>query len=113
MLLHHISDSLGLVVVVPTNLVPVAAMAKWAELIVLEIKVVSGPWHTSGNFHIYALGLLHLKQPLANKNLAYRPCQGVAWIQCELNIFLSVFPSSILDLRLWIDILAMGSILLA
>jgi hypothetical protein len=44
-------------------------MAKWAELIALEMKVVSGPWHTSGNFHISALDLLHLKQPSASKTL--------------------------------------------
>jgi hypothetical protein len=28
----HISDPVGLVVVVPVNLVPISAMAKWAEL---------------------------------------------------------------------------------
>jgi hypothetical protein len=61
LLLQHISDSLGLVEVVPANLVPISAMATWVELIALEMEVVSGPWHTSGSFHISALGLLHPK----------------------------------------------------
>jgi hypothetical protein len=69
LLIQHISDSLGLVVMVPVNLVPISAMAKWAELIVLEMKVASSLWHTFSNFHISALGLLHPKQPSANKNL--------------------------------------------
>jgi hypothetical protein len=54
---------------VPVNLVPIFAMAKWAKLVVLEMKVTFGPWHTSGNSHISALGLLHPKQPLASRNL--------------------------------------------
>jgi hypothetical protein len=113
LLLQHISDSLGLVEEVPANLVSIFAKARWAELVVLEMKVVSGPYHTSGNFHIFALGLLHPKQPSTSKILVEKPCQVVVWIQCGLHIFLSVFPSSALALRLWIGILAMGSILLA
>jgi hypothetical protein len=44
-------------------------MAKWAESIVLGKKAVSGPWHTYGNFRIFALDLLHPKQPSASKTL--------------------------------------------
>jgi hypothetical protein len=66
---QHISNSLGLVEVVPISLVPIFAMAKWAELVALEMKIVSGPWHTSDNFHICALCPLHLKQPSTSKIL--------------------------------------------
>jgi hypothetical protein len=69
LLLQHISDSLGLVEVVLANLVPISAIAKCAELIALEMKVISDPWHTSGNFHISALCLLHPKQPSFSKTL--------------------------------------------
>jgi hypothetical protein len=69
MLLQHISDFLGLVVVVPINLIPIFVMAKWAELVVLEMKVALGPWHTSGNSHIAALGLLCPKKLSASRNL--------------------------------------------
>jgi hypothetical protein len=42
LLLQHISNSLGLVEVVPANLVPISTMAKWV-VIALEMKVVSSP----------------------------------------------------------------------
>jgi hypothetical protein len=45
----------------PSKSSPHHCMAKWDELIALEMKVVSSPWHTYDNFHISILGLLHLK----------------------------------------------------
>jgi hypothetical protein len=51
------------------NLVSISAMAMWAESVAVEMKVVSGPWHTSSNFHIFALDLMCPKQPWASKTL--------------------------------------------
>jgi hypothetical protein len=45
----------------PISLVPIFAMAKWVESVVLEMNVVSDLWHTSNNFHIFVPDLLHLK----------------------------------------------------
>jgi hypothetical protein len=69
LLLQHISDYLGLVVVVPINLITIYAMAKWTKLVMLEMKVAFGPWHTYGNSHISALGLLRPKQLSTSRNL--------------------------------------------
>jgi hypothetical protein len=69
MLPQHISNSLRLVAMVPISLVPIFAMAKWVESTALEMKVVSGPWHTSDNFHIFVLNPLHPKQPSASRIL--------------------------------------------
>jgi hypothetical protein len=51
------------------NLGPTFAVAKWAELVGLETKVVSGLWHTFGSFHIFKPNPLHPKLPSANKIL--------------------------------------------
>jgi hypothetical protein len=66
---QHISNSLGLVEVVPISLVPIFAMAKWAKSTALKMKVVSGPWRTCDNFHISVLSPLHPKQPLSSRIL--------------------------------------------
>jgi hypothetical protein len=44
-------------------------MARWAELVELEMKVASDLWHTSGSFRTFELDLLHPKLPSANKIL--------------------------------------------
>jgi hypothetical protein len=67
LVLQHILNFLALVEVGPTNLDPTFAMAKWAELVELETKVVSGLWHTCGSFLTFELDLMHLKWPSANK----------------------------------------------
>jgi hypothetical protein len=48
---------------------PTFAMAKWAVLIELEMKVVSDLLHIFDNFRIFGLILLHPKLPSANKIL--------------------------------------------
>jgi hypothetical protein len=69
LLLQHISSFLVLVEAVLTNLGPISVMAKWVESVVLEMKVVSGLWHTSDSFHISGSSSLHPKLPSANKSL--------------------------------------------
>jgi hypothetical protein len=66
---QHISSFLTLVEVGLVNPGPTFAVAKWAELTELETKVVFYLWHTSGSFHIFELGSMHPKLPLANKIL--------------------------------------------
>jgi hypothetical protein len=68
-LLQHILNFLVLVEVAPKNLDPTFAMAKWAELVELEMKVASSLWHTYDRFRIFELDLLHPKLPSANKIL--------------------------------------------
>jgi hypothetical protein len=48
---------------------PTFAMAKWAILIELEMKVVSDLLHIFDNLRIFGLILPHLKLPSANKIL--------------------------------------------
>jgi hypothetical protein len=48
---------------------PTFAVVKWAVLVRLKMKVVSGLWHMYGNFHIFEPSLLHSELPSANKIL--------------------------------------------
>jgi hypothetical protein len=43
-------------------------MAKWVELVVLEMMIAFDPWHTFDNSHIFAPGLLHPMQPSISRN---------------------------------------------
>ena len=64
-LLQHISNFLGLVVAILINLIPISAMAKWVELVVLKTKVASDLWRTSDSFHIFVPDPLCPKLPWA------------------------------------------------
>ena len=64
---QHISSFLALVEVGLVNLGPTFAVAKWAELLVLKMKVASDLWRTSDSFHIFELDPLCPKLPSANK----------------------------------------------
>jgi hypothetical protein len=66
---RHISSFLALVEVGLANLGPTFAVAKWAEVVELKTKVVSGLWHTFGCFQIFEPNPLHPKLPLDNKIL--------------------------------------------
>jgi hypothetical protein len=66
---QHILKSLVLVEVGLASQGPTFAMAKWAVLIELEMKVVSDLLHIFDNLRIFGLVLLHPKLPLANKIL--------------------------------------------
>jgi hypothetical protein len=58
-----------LVEVGPISLGPIFAVAKWVGLVVLKMKVVSDPLHTSDGFHIFVPNPLRLKQPSTSRIL--------------------------------------------
>jgi hypothetical protein len=66
---RHISNFLELVEVDLANPDPTFIVAKLAVLTGLKTKVVSGPLHIFGNFHILEPNLLHPKLPSASKIL--------------------------------------------
>jgi hypothetical protein len=66
---QHISSFLALVEVGLVSLGPTFAVAKWAKLAGLKMKVAFDLWHISGSFHIFELCSLHPKLPSANKIL--------------------------------------------